>query len=732
MLKIKFQLLTSFVFVFLSGAFFVPKTLAATYNYNPSGAGSFNFSQPGINTVRACNLDGICNSTTFYIDNAAPNCGSITQQVLPGGSVEVTVPCSDAHSGCVQNVYKQTYSANGNKSITISDKVGYTRNCSFSVTAVDKTPPNCGTITKIPTSWTSGYVTATVQCVGSDCQRPNYSTTFTANGTKNITIQDHTGNSRSCAISVSNIDRYAPSCGAVSRSPSSWTSGNVFAALSCYDTGGSGCQQSSYGSTFYSNGAKYVTIRDYAGNSRTCGISVSNIDKTMPVCSRTLIPSFWTNTDVTAVASCSDTPSGCQQSVQSRLVSSNQTVPFNIRDRANNTTSCNVNVWNIDKQRPTCTTSFLTTINSLGWSKEAVVAQAKCSDTGNSNCKSGQNLTTTITKHNSNHTFSVSDNANNTNTCTTSTVKIDRDSPKCDFEGTGWVTLPANVTPNCNDTVVQTSNNGVSGCKAVEDFDIERVSEISKVKVVDNADNVSYCKEEDLMVHYVEIRGTQGGETNSALKQTLANNIKQNVADLTRNELPNSTNTTLNYNLNNGTIAYYQGDVRLNAFEVSGKKTIIVENGSLTLNGNVTYDTNSILGIIVLGTANNGNVTISANVDTVQAILFAEGKLISEDQDSATQLYWKGSLITDNTIGGHTQNPQKCSNKTTNCNSSQSRTDDLNYFRSYHHSIAGAVSSSDPQKSNAPTIIEYDSMVQQNTPYGFEMSGEFSLQEIIN
>ena len=91
----------------------------------------------------------ICEYTyNKYIDTVAPSCngqfGGKTNWTK-NQNVTVGVYCKDNDSGCGQNTFTSTISGNGKtgqKTITIKDKVGNTRNCEYTYNKyIDTTPP---------------------------------------------------------------------------------------------------------------------------------------------------------------------------------------------------------------------------------------------------------------------------------------------------------------------------------------------------------------------------------------------------------------------------------------------------------------------------------------------------------------------------------------------------------------------------------------------------------------
>ncbi len=249
--------------------------------------------------------------------------------------------------------------------------------------------------------------------------------------------------------------------------------------------------------------------------------------------------------------------------------------------RPSSSTSCTR--LECDNTSPTCQIALSTT----QWSNSNITATASCHETGSpvSGCtQSTQNQTLTSNGQVAN--FTVSDKAGNQVSCQSNAAKIDKLAPSCAvaLEPSGWVdeSEEAKVVATCTDQNASSSS-GNSGC--LQNTKTEEIAEAREVTltVADQAGNTTTCESVYPKIHYVEIRGLQNTEPSPALKQELTNIIRQNVADLTRNQFPNPNNNILNYNLNNSSIAYYEGDVSLDAFTVSGKKTIIVKGGNLYL-----------------------------------------------------------------------------------------------------------------------------------------------------
>ena len=223
-----------------------------------------------------------------------------------------------------------------------------------------------------------------------------------------------------------------------------------------------------------------------------------------------------------------------------------------------------------------------------------------------------------------------------------------------------------------------------------------------------------------------------------------------------------------------------------NTCAINGKKTIIVENGNLTLKSDLYYtDENSVLWIILLGNEDNGNnsqLRISEGITNGLWIVYADGPVISvndlwqkyatqiaiEDGDLRNQLYWKGSFLTRNTIWWSISDingicPYGTPHYENGCTQEISQAYDLIYLRRYArvHEFETFGSSNYPMWAwdpyvpkdygtyntkiswervvqqnwamtswnsnlikddnfNSPFILDFDTKIQSNPPYGFE------------
>ena len=245
-------------------------------------------------------------------------------------------------------------------------------------------------------------------------------------------------------------------------------------------------------------------------------------------------------------------------------------------------------------------------------------------------------------------------------------------------------------------------------------------------------------------------------------KSELRRDIQKNVAQITRNIA--STNNWLhqafldwsngwgsvNINgwvlLKQWNILYFKnpsGSIKL-SWNISGEKTIIVENANVYIDGNILWDGN--LWIIVLRWDVWWNVYIDTAVTDIHASIFADRSIVSYHNWSvldwntsadilANQLYIYGSVFSENTIWTSRSTTPICPFyvPTAHCDIAEAQKYDLNYLRRYFLSTAinpsgipsGAESikrwNTDPNLRDFPVIIEYNPSIQTTPPPLFDI-----------
>lgn len=155
----------------------------------------------------------VVSSGQVKVDNIAPTCGTASVANVTTSSTtaykailskKVTIPCTDGHSGCAATSYSTTSSSNSKVTLTLKDKVGNSKACSYEFSgmysikitaAVAKSGPytvNCATSKSYDHKWTFTIVTTLdTLSSGSIC--------YTANDScKNYSSNGSTGYGYAC------------------------------------------------------------------------------------------------------------------------------------------------------------------------------------------------------------------------------------------------------------------------------------------------------------------------------------------------------------------------------------------------------------------------------------------------------------------------------------------------------------------------------------------------------
>ncbi|MDD2565262.1 MAG: hypothetical protein PHZ26_01125 [Candidatus Gracilibacteria bacterium] len=286
---------------------------------------------------------------------------------------------------------------------------------------------------------------------------------------------------------------------------------------------------------------------------------------------------------------------------------------------------------------------------------------------------------------------------------------------------------PASMTINYNSLVTYNNNGTIVGHESLKKAGGVTNNQIKVTgKANDNSKNLIVQSGSNS----INIIGTIN-------KNDLKTTIYKNVELLTKNGVPDS-----------GTIKYQTSDfINLSSTNwPSGKDTIIIKGANVYITGDIPKINGKVKGLVVL--KNNGvggNIYIKDTVKYVALAIFADGGLISgdgttyyADSDSLAQnqMFFKGTIISNNTIGGSYKNPFTCPYGVTPCTETNSKRYDLNLFRHYINGVQGCpvsggaspclsvsgVNMTIPGYSTSPIIIEYDSDIQSNPPAVFKLN----------
>lgn len=436
-------------------------------------------------------------STSWTNGNVTLTLSSISDS--ESGVDYVRLPNGSTQTGTSNKTY--TVSSNGSYSFTIYDKAGNTLTRSISVTNIDKNDPTAS-LTQTPTGWTDGNVTLNLSSISDtggsglksvtlpngnvETNFGNKTYTVTSDGTYSFKIRDNANNETVKTITVSNIDKVAPTA-SLNQTPTTPTNGNVTLNLtSIADSGGSGLKsvklpngtvQTSFENKSYvvsANGTYRFEIEDRAGNITIRSISVSNIDKAAPTGNVSQSPGGWTNGNVTlSLTAVSDTGGSGLKNIllpdrstyvtgtnATYIATSNGTYTFTIYDNAGNATNKAITVSTIDRTLPTVTLSQTPT----SWTNGVVKLTLSSIADGNSGVKQIQKPDGSIVSPassitydvsaNGTYTFKVTDNAGNVLTKSISVTNIEKNDPSVAFSPNGvtWKNTSQVVAISANDT----------------------------------------------------------------------------------------------------------------------------------------------------------------------------------------------------------------------------------------------------------------------------------------
>ena len=227
----------------------------------------------------------------------------------------------------------------------------------------------------------------------------------------------------------------------------------------------------------------YVKNADGEGE---CSKTVK-IDVDPPKCgTSTGASTSWTNGNRTVKQACTDSQSGCVNTTYQKTYSTTTvTDTVTISDKAGNTASCKYNVY-VDKIPPSC---GAVTGASTSWTRSSRTIKQGCSDS-HSGCVHAtyQKTYSSGTKTSS---FTISDKAGNTKTCSAFNVYVDPDPPSCG-DAVGGSTTWSNAASR---SVGRKCSDSLSGCSSPQYTSVTDQVKTKSVKVTvkDNAGNTKEC-----------------------------------------------------------------------------------------------------------------------------------------------------------------------------------------------------------------------------------------------
>lgn len=444
---------------------------------NGDAAGSFTTLENG-QTIDVSGLDGTYTvhviamdkagnnpeiaSPTLLFDNTAP---IATVTYFPGTAtaqnVNATLSFNETASITNGPSTSHTFTANGSYIYEFMDEAGNTGSTTATVSWIDKSLPmasvmilkeNGGALGD--SEWTNSDTTVsltppegvTISEVKFNDVLVEDAQSISTLGENQFKVSDYgilsfTLTKTSTALSytdqaVIQIDKVAPSITDVVRSNSQWTNQNVTVTIVGADNRCEITYPEGYSHTYTENGSFDFIVIDAAGNIKTETITVSNIDKTMPVATVTYSVSGHeyditkpTKENITATIDFGSDGSPVtvknNNGSKSYMFADNGSFTFIFADSTGNESSQTVTIDKIDRIAPT---GYVIYSNS-GWTNAAVTATLVAVDDMGAATVSGGQPDTYVFADNGTYTFTFEDIAGNTATATANVSKIDTTPP---------------------------------------------------------------------------------------------------------------------------------------------------------------------------------------------------------------------------------------------------------------------------------------------------------------
>ena len=197
---------------------------------------------------------------------------------------------------------------------------------------------------------------------------------------------------------------------------------------------------------------------------------------------------------------------------------------------------------------------------------------------------------------------------------------------------------------------------------------------------------------------------------------SLFQDIRKNIAELTRNGVPVDANYSL-----------FTTPKTISQSDFDTKRSIFIIGSDATISEDILNSTDTPFAIVALKdtTWKWGQIFIDTNVTDIHATLVAE-KAILANSPSAKQLFINGSLYTFNTTSGSVMNPPICPYFIAqwDCSPSTAKQYDLVKFREFvpfppMSDLSKTSTLANSVYSGSAFVIQYDERVVQDPPPGF-------------
>ena len=398
-------------------------------------------------TITITNIDKEAPTTSISYSTINPTNGDVTATITLNEAVQDVSGWTKSNDG---KVLTKVYTSNATERVVIKDLVGNQTTVTITITNIDKEAPTTS-ISYSTINPTNGDVTATitlneaVQDVSGWTKSSDgkvLTKVYTSNTTERVVIKDLVGNQTTVTITISNIDKEAPTI-SIDYSIVEPTNSSVTATITANEeiqsvTGWSLSNDKKKLSRIYTaNTNETIEIKDLVGNTVTAKIIINNIDTTAPVLSVSYSTTEPTNGNVTATITANEEVqdvNGWTKSSDGKVLTKTYSNNVSgekvvVKDLVGNESTATITIANIDTDAPVLSVSYSTTNITNQNVTATITADKQLQEVLGWNLSNDKKSLTKEYTENITETVTVTDLVGNTSTVTVTIGNIDKTAP---------------------------------------------------------------------------------------------------------------------------------------------------------------------------------------------------------------------------------------------------------------------------------------------------------------
>ena len=398
-------------------------------------------------TITITNIDKKAPTTSISYSTINPTNGDVTATITLNEAVQDVKGWTKSNDG---KVLTKVYTSNATERVVIKDLVGNQTTVTITITNIDKEAPTTS-ISYSTINPTNGDVTATitlneaVQDVSGWTKSSDgkvLTKVYTSNTTERVVIKDLVGNQTTVTITISNIDKEAPTI-SIDYSIVEPTNSSVTATITANEeiqsvTGWSLSNDKKKLSRIYTaNTNETIEIKDLVGNTVTAKIIINNIDTTAPVLSVSYSTTEPTNGNVTATITANEEVqdvNGWTKSSDGKVLTKTYSNNVSgekvvVKDLVGNESTATITIANIDTDAPVLSVSYSTTNITNQNVTATITADKQLQEVLGWNLSNDKKSLTKEYTENITETVTVTDLVGNTSTVTVTIGNIDKTAP---------------------------------------------------------------------------------------------------------------------------------------------------------------------------------------------------------------------------------------------------------------------------------------------------------------